>query len=170
MRPLPGTYPVYFDNYIPLVKENTLLEALENTGDSALSYLQSIPASKQDYAYAAGKWTVKQLLCHLNDTERIFTYRALCFARGEQQVIPAFDEDKYVAAAKLEHLQLTDLVSDFKLIRENSIALFSSLTEEELQRSGAAASGQTTVLALGFAICGHLNHHLKVLKQRYICD
>ncbi len=85
-------------------------------------------------------------------------------------MLPGFDEDKYVAAAKLAHLNLSDLIADFKLIRENSIALFSSFTDEELQRSGAAASGQTTVLALGFAICGHLNHHLAVLKQRYICD
>lgn len=170
MRPLAGTYPVYFDNYIQLVKENDVLEAFETTGNAALAYLQSIPAAKQDYAYATGKWTVKQLICHTNDTERIFSYRALCFARGEQQVLPGFDEDKYVAAANLSHISIEQLTQDFKVIRENSIALFSSFTEEELNRSGAAASGQTTVLALGFAICGHMNHHLNVLKQRYICD
>lgn len=170
MRPEKGSYPVYFDNYVPLVKEDNVLDALENTGHAALKYLSGIAETKGDFAYAQGKWTVKQVLCHINDTERIFAYRALSFARMEKQILPAFDENTYVAAAKLDHLQLKDLITDFKILRESSVSLFSSFSEEELLRSGAAASGPTTVLALGFTICGHMTHHLNVLKQRYICD
>lgn len=170
MRPQPGSYPVYFDNYISLVKEPILIEALENSGNQALTFFQNINLEKENYAYASGKWTVKQVLCHINDTERIFAYRALCFARNEKQVLPAFEEDEYVKAASLEHLTLTDLIADFKTIRESSISLFGGLSAEELLRTGAAASGQTTVLAMGFAISGHLLHHLTVLKQRYICE
>jgi uncharacterized damage-inducible protein DinB len=170
MRPEKGSYPVYFDNFIPLVKEDNVLDALENTGHSALKYLNSIAETKADYAYAEGKWTVKQLLCHIIDTERILSYRALSFARLEKQVLPGFDENSYVAAAELEHLQLQDLIRDFKVLREGTISMFSNFTETELLRSGAAASGPTTVLALGFMVCGHMTHHLNVLKQRYICD
>jgi hypothetical protein len=170
MRPEKGSYPVYFDNYVPLVKEDNVLDALENTGHAALKYLNGIAETKADHAYAEGKWTVKQVLCHITDTERIFAYRALCFARLEKQILPAFDENSYVAAAKLDHLKLQDLIIDFKVLRESSISMFSSFSKEELLRSGAAASGPTTVVALGFTICGHLNHHLNVLKQRYICD
>jgi uncharacterized damage-inducible protein DinB len=168
MRPEPGTYPNFYHNYISKTTENNVVAALENNLAAMLNTLSSAPAAKADYAYAPGKWTVKQLLNHIIDAERIFAYRALCFARGEQQVLPSFEEDDYARTADVSHRDLADLLKEFEFVRRANIQLFKSFDENTLLRTGRTPAGQTTVLALGFTICGHTAHHLAVLQEKYL--
>jgi uncharacterized damage-inducible protein DinB len=167
MKPIKGTYPEYFDNYIPLVNEDSVVEALKNNWANTSKLLSQLNADKENYAYAPGKWTVKQVICHLSDTERIFAYRALRFARKDQQTLASFDENSYAANAQLDHRKLKYLIQEFETVRMATISLFAGFTEDDLQSSGSTAIGQSTVLALGFAICGHAAHHLHVLRERY---
>lgn len=167
MKPVKGTYPDYYDNYIPLVKENSVLEALKNNGAHITQLMSQLPAERENYAYASGKWTVKQVLCHLSDTERIFAYRALRFARKDTSVLSSFDENAFAEAAQLDQRHLKDLIAEFETVRNATISLFAGFSEEELLRSGRTNLGATTVLALGFAICGHASHHLHILRERY---
>jgi uncharacterized damage-inducible protein DinB len=167
MKPVKGTYPAYYDNYIPLVKESSVLEALKNNGAHITQLMSQLPAEKENHAYAPGKWTVKQVLCHLSDTERIFTYRALRFARKDSAILSSFDENAFADAVQLDHRHLKDLITEFETVRNATISLFAGFTEEELLRSGSTTIGASTVLALGFAICGHASHHLHILRERY---
>lgn len=167
MKPERGTYPEYYDNYIPLVKENSVLEALKNNGAHITQLMSQLSAEKENYAYAPGKWTVKQVLCHLSDTERIFAYRALRFARKDTSILSSFDENAFADAAELGHRHLKDLTSEFESVRHATISLFAGFTTEEMLRIGRTNLGETSVLALGFVICGHASHHLHVLRERY---
>jgi uncharacterized damage-inducible protein DinB len=168
MRPKAEDHIPYFSRYIELVKENDVISALENDQDAFLSFIKSIPESKSEYAYAPEKWTMKQVINHVIDTERIFSYRALCFARGEKQTLPGFEENDYAANANLEHTDLLTLAQEFDVVRRATIFLFKQFGEKELLNKGSMASGATNVLSLGFTICGHGKHHVNVMKERYL--
>jgi hypothetical protein len=168
MKPEPGSYPKYFENYIPYVKEENVMDALKNNWKECQTFLSGIPYAKENFAYSPGKWSIKQLVIHMIDTERIFAYRALRFARKDPQQPLPFEEDDYAANAHVEHRTLAELLDEFDTVRKASISLFASFPEEVLLYSGVTASGNCTVLALGFTICGHAAHHLKVLKSRYL--
>lgn len=167
MRPQKGTYPAYYENYISLVKEENLLEALTRSSDEVNDAISKIPAEKESFAYAKDKWTVKQLLNHVNDTERIFAYRALRFARKDPQQPLAFEENDYARAADVSKRSLADLLNEFNNIRAASISLFKSFSGSTFLNSGKTSLGDATVLSIGFTICGHAKHHLNVLKERY---
>ncbi len=167
MRPKAEDHIPYFSRYIELVPENDVISALENDQDAFLSFIKSIPEAKADHAYAPGKWTIKQVINHVIDTERIFSYRALCFARGEQQTLPSFEENDYAANANLSHTDLLMLAEEFDVVRRSTIFLFKQLGEKELLNKGAMASGITNVVSLGYTICGHGKHHVNVMKERY---
>lgn len=168
MRPHPDDHIPYFSGYIALVPEGDVISALENDQDAFLGFLRSIPESKAEEAYAPGKWTVKQVIGHVIDTERIFSYRALCFARGEQQTLPGFDENAYAERACMVHTDLHLLAQEFDVVRRSTILLFKQLGEKELLAPGMMASGKANALSLGFTICGHGKHHVKVLRERYL--
>lgn len=168
MRPKAEDHIPYFSRYIDLVPEADVISALENDQDAFLSFIRSIPEAKAEYAYAPGKWTMKQVINHVIDTERIFGYRALCFARGEQQTLPSFEENDYAANASLEHSDLHLLAQEFDVVRRSTILLFKQLGEKQLLRQGAMASGKANALSLGFTICGHGKHHVNVMKERYL--
>lgn len=168
MRPKAEDHIPYFSRYIDLVPEANVIAALENDQDAFLGFIKSIPEVKSDYAYAPEKWTIKQVINHVIDTERIFSYRALCFARGEQQTQPSFDENAYAANASLEQTDLNLLAEEFDVVRRATILLFKQLGEKDLLRKGTMASGETNVLSLGFTICGHGKHHVNVMKERYL--
>ena len=168
MKPLQGSYPAYFETYISKVTEDDVLLALHNNLQVLKSFFKSIPPELENKAYAEGKWTIKQVLNHMLDTERIFAYRALRFARKDAQVVAAFDEDAYAQAADVSKRNLPDLLAELEAVRWSSIFLFKSLNHEALMRSGMMASGETTVLSLGFMICGHANHHMQVIKEKYL--
>lgn len=168
MRPLPGTYPDYYQNYIPLVKEDTICEALLSNMREVCDFFKTIPASKENFAYAPGKWTTKGVLNHLIDTERIFAYRALRFARKDAKKPLPFEQDDYVAGAETEKRSLADLTLEFETVRWSTVSLYKSFSEEALLRMGETAAGNASVLAIGYTVCGHYLHHMKVLKERYL--
>lgn len=166
-RPLPQEYGEYYHGYISQVPENELSLAFSNHTANTLQFLKEIPVSKLDYAYAPGKWTVKQVLQHLTDAERIFVYRALRFARKDSTPLASFEENDYADVARVDHLNWEDMIEEFRLLRSSSERFFLSLNEEELSRFGKASGVNITVRSLGFIVIGHALHHQKVLKERY---
>lgn len=168
MRPKAQTYPVYYEKYISLIKEENVIEALTNNLESIKTIISNIPLSKEDFAYAEGKWTVKQVVQHTIDTERILSYRALRFARNDLQQPLAFDENAYAANSNVDTKKLSEIVEELKHVRLATISLYRGLSSEALLRVGNAASGQVSALAIGFFICGHTLHHLNVVKERYL--
>lgn len=170
MKPQPGSYPKYFENYVPLVKENSLLEALDVNWDAIKKLSSSISEEKANFAYAPGKWTIKQVIHHLIDTERIMSYRALRFARKDPQQPLPFEEDLYAANSESHHRTLNSLMNEFETVRKASVSLFETFSDEIMLRTGTTASGSCTVLALGYMICGHAIHHMNVIRERYLRD
>ena len=120
------------------------------------------------YAYAEGKWTVKQVLGHMADTERVFAYRALCFSR-ESIALPGFDQDVYMQKATFNSRSMEDLACEFKCVRESSLYLLNAMTEEQSLQKGTASGNPLSVRALAYMMAGHEMHHLKILKERYLC-
>jgi len=167
MRPQPGDYNPYFDTYISLVKGDDIVSALEKNYATTISFLKSIPVEKGDYSYAPGKWSVKQVIIHISDTERVFTYRALSIARGDTAALPGYDENIWAANSAPEKRTIADVTEEFSLLRQNTIHLFKTFGEEQFLRKGIANSKPASVIALAFVIAGHELHHLNVLKERY---
>lgn len=168
MRPKKGTYPDYLENYIAKAKGNNLHDALSDCTQTLLQIISMIPDVKGDYAYEKGKWTIKQLLIHISDAERIFAYRLLRFSRGDQQQPIPFEEDDYAANCNADKRTLESVIEEMIAVRNATATLIESLQPEDFNKTGKTAVGTITVNALGFAICGHCNHHLSVLKERYL--
>jgi hypothetical protein len=167
-RPVTGDYPLPFEKYISLVKEESIVEALKNQYQPALNLLQSITEQKSTYAYAPDKWSIKELMQHIIDTERIFNYRALCIARGEQQSLPGFDENEYAANSNAGARKWDDLLNEFVSLRNCSKILYKSFTEDMLNSRGLSNGAPATVRSFGFIVVGHLQHHLNILQERYL--
>lgn len=166
-RPLPQEYGEFYHRYISLVPEDDLSLSFDNQTTATLQFLEGIPESKLNYAYAPGKWTVKQVLQHLSDAERIFVYRALRFARKDSTPLASFEENDYADVARVDHLNWKDMLEEFRLIRRASKHFFRALNEEEMSRFGKASGVNITVRSLGFITIGHAMHHQNVLKERY---
>lgn len=167
-RPSPDEYPAYFETYISQVPEEDILEVLQRQGGEIAAVFAGLPPAAGHFRYAPGKWTLLELLNHVVDTERIMAYRALCFARGEQQDLPSFDENLYAATASVEHRTLEDLLEELRLVRAANLHLFRHLTAEDWQRQGSANHRATTARALAWVMAGHLRHHLGIVEQRYL--
>lgn len=168
MKPLPNTYPDYYNSYIRKVKSDDLLKAFDNTIYKSTDVFNLLNESIADYAYAEGKWTIKQLLIHITDTDRIFSYRALRFARGDEQQALPFDENLYAENCYPGNRTLASVIEEYKAVNYATYLLFKSFSEEQLNKTGHTAIGSTTVKAIGFVICGHALHHIDVLKERYL--
>lgn len=165
-RPQTHEYPVWAETYIKLVGDDVMAQ-LEKQSTEFPDFINSL-IEKADYAYAPGKWTIKELIGHIIDSERVFVYRVMCFARGEQHALPGFEEDDYVANAHFSDRSLLSLSEEFALLRKSNLYLFKSLTEKELNRSGTASERQITVRAILFVAAGHIMHHVGIIKQRYL--
>lgn len=153
--------------YIQKVEDIELTGALENYGKPY--FLAEKEKLKQlgDKIYAPGKWTVKDIIQHLIDAERIFAYRALRFARNDKTLLPGFEQNDYAITAQASHRELDDLLEEYFTVRDTTTQLFKSFTNEMLMREGQTASGTITVAGIGFAIAGHTKHHAEVLKEKY---
>lgn len=151
-----------------MVPENDILDAFPNQTAVTLQFLDAIPEDKQHHAYATGKWTIRQVLQHMTDAERVFAYRALRFARKDHTPLAGFDENEFAAAARVEHRDWVDMIEEFQMVRLSSEHLFRSLNEEEMQRKGMASNTPVTVLSLGYIIIGHALHHQRVIRERYL--
>lgn len=167
-KPSPSTYLSYFQRYVDQVPEEDLMTAFNNQAAGVEDFLSSISEEKSTYAYAEGKWTIKELLQHIIDTERIFNYRALCFARGEQAGLPGFEENDYAANSYANNRKWNDLVQEFLALRKDTEMMYGSFNEAVMDNSGKANSNPVTVASLGFTTVGHYYHHQKVLKERYL--
>jgi len=163
MNPL---QPKQYADYPSLV-QGDVMALLERQATEFPEFLNSI-AHKADYAYAPGKWTIKEMAGHIIDTERILVYRLTAFARGEQSPLPGFDEDDYVLNAHFPDRSLDSFAEEFSFIRKANLYLFRSLTEAELNRTGVASGKEITVRRLLFTIAGHLVHHLTIINERYL--
>jgi hypothetical protein len=167
-RPDITRVPEHFHNYINQAKGSDLMKSLRKQTGSFLRFLEKIPKDKRDYRYAEDKWTIKEMLQHIIDAERIFAYRALCFARKDATPLPSFDENSYAANSKGECRKWKGLVNEFLVVRWSTEYLFGSFDEEQLEASGTCSGKSNYVLAIGFIIIGHANHHIKVAKERYL--
>ena len=166
-KPIQGTYPQEFQNYISQVPQDDLETAFRKQQQIIDEFIPSI-ITKADYAYANGKWTLKEMLQHIIDGERIFNYRALAIARKETISLPGFEENMYAANSNANVRDWDDLCKEFKVVRSSTIYLYNSFTESMLSQTGTANDNPITVAAIGFITIGHLYHHKKVIEERYL--
>ena len=166
---LSSEYASFYANYINQVSEEySLVEELEISVHRLVKFVQDIPLDKFDYRYAVGKWTIKDILLHLIDAERIFAYRALRFARNDKTALASFDENTYVNEAHANKRSIQDLLSEMLVVRQATLSLFKSFSEEQLLRKGIASNNLMSVRALGITIIGHQNHHQRIFLERYL--
>ena len=168
LRPQPGEYAPYYDHYISLVAGNDVLAALDEQRRQMLLLLSGRTEADGDLRYAPDKWTLKEVLGHLNDTERIMSYRALRIARGDQTPIEGFEQDDYVRDAPFAHRPLADLIEDYIAVRRATISLFRNLDEAAWTRRGVANKNEISVRALAYVIAGHELHHRRILEEKYL--
>jgi hypothetical protein len=168
IRPTSGEYAEYYDRYISLVPEGDIVATLERQLDSTIALLSGIDESQANKRYEPGKWSIKELVGHLIDSERIFAYRALRFARNDQTPLSGFEQDDYVRDAVFDDRTLADLTDEFEHVRKANISLFGSLSDEAYSRRGPANEVEISVRALAYIIAGHEAHHMHVLKTRYL--
>lgn len=167
MRPNKNDYALYYERYINLVKGEDIHKILAAQSIETQAMLNSFPKAMGDYSYEKGKWTVKEVVGHLIDTERVMAYRAMCIARGEKQSLPGFEQDAYVKSGNFNKRELFDLIYEFRLLRESNMLLVKGFDEEVLKNRGIASSNEVTVLALLYIIAGHEKHHMNILLERY---
>ncbi|MDB5014500.1 MAG: hypothetical protein JWQ25_2702 [Daejeonella sp.] len=165
--PQPNEFAPFFTGYIKAAG-NDVYGLLERQAIDFPALLRSIPADKANYAYAEGKWKIKELIGHVIDTERIMTYRITCVARNDKTSLPGFEENDYVMNAHFADRTIESFAEEFSLLRHSNLFLLKSFTEEELNRLGNANGHPISARALLFIIAGHLNHHINILNERYL--
>lgn len=159
----------YFNHYVNLVNNNNdVINTLEISHKRTNELLDLITEEQGNYSYAEGKWSIKELLVHLIDTERIFCNRALRIARNDKTNLPGYDHDAYVPESMANERKICEIYKEFDLVRQSTIAMFKSFTPEMLERSGTANGNNLTVLAIGYIIAGHETHHINILEERYL--
>lgn len=168
MRPDLSRVPDFYHNYISYVPEDDLMTSFKTQTNLFLDFLNKIPPNKTDFAYAPGKWTIKEVLQHIIDAERVFSYRALRFARKDPTPLPGFDENLFARNAKADKRDWNEMVDEFKTVRKATEGLFNSFDEEQLNSSGTASNGSNYVLGFGYITIGHSLHHKKVIEERYL--
>ncbi|HMG13812.1 MAG TPA: DinB family protein [Saprospiraceae bacterium] len=159
--------PAYFDRYINMNDDVTLKDSLENNGYNLILKERAMLEQLEDKVYAPDKWTIKDILQHIIDAERIFTYRALRFARNDKTPLPGFEENDYALEANAGSRTLDDIIHEFDVTRQSTIGMFSSFSKEQLLKTGISNNNEISVLAIGFTISGHLIHHMNIIKERY---
>ncbi len=154
--------------YIKAAGNVNMIEELEICLHDFIRFVQNIPMDKFDFRYEDGKWTIKEIIQHIIDTERIFAYRALRISRNDQTPLPGFEENDYAANTDANNRGLQGLLSELALVRESTLALFKSFSEEQLKRTGIVSNNEISVRAIGFILIGHQKHHQKVFQERYL--
>ncbi|MGK9127766.1 DinB family protein [Olivibacter sp. SA151] len=160
-------FPAFYATYIDTVFGD-VMHVLNEQITSFPAFLEAIPAGRSDYAYAEGKWTIKEVVGHVLDTERIMAYRALRFARNDTKALPGFEQEDFVLNARFNERSLASLAEEFVLLRKSNMALFNTFNETELNRRGLASDRLISVRAFLYIVAGHLNHHKNIIKERYL--
>ncbi|MDG1063727.1 MAG: DinB family protein [Flavobacteriaceae bacterium] len=166
-RPNTNEYGPFYKTYIDHTKGHDYTELVQQHNDRIVQAWSAVPIQKVDFAYAPGKWTVRQMLQHVIDTERILAYRALAISREEPHAIAGFDENKYAAIATASDRNWDEMILEWQVVRQSTNMLFASFTKGQIQNMGVASDNPISVNALGFIIIGHALHHLGVLHERY---
>ena len=167
-RPEPGEYAPFYETYVSLIAETDVVGALERQTAEALALLRPIPEGRGGHRYEPGKWSVKQLVGHIIDAERIFAYRALAIARGDRRPLPGMDQDEYMAGADFDARTLAGLADEFEAVRRSNVLMLRAFTPEAWARRGTASDNEVTVRALAYILAGHEAHHVRVLRERYL--
>ena len=167
IRPNAAEYPAFYAGYVALVPADDILTVLRQGRDELSAAFGAIPESMGGYRYAEGKWTVRTLIGHMIDAERIFAYRALRLARGDATPLPGFEEKEYAETAGSDARAVADLAAEMLDLRTSTIRLFESIPEDAWVRRGIVNNGEVSVRALGYITAGHARHHLNVLRDRY---
>lgn len=167
-RPQSTEAAPYYYKYIDLVTSDEIVPAFESQMDEIIQFLQGISEEQSLHSYEPGKWTMREVLNHVNDGERVFLYRAFWFAREYQDALPSFDQDLAVESAKANNTSWADLVEEFRTIRLSTISFFKGLSDEAWSRTGVASDYPFTVRSLAYIIAGHVAHHRNVLAERYL--
>lgn len=168
-RPDETEYAPYYQGYVSQVpRDADILDLLEHQLGDTVALLSGVSEEKAAYRYAEGKWSIKEIIGHLVDSERVFAYRALTFARGDAGPLPSFDQDAFVANGGFAARALRDLVGEFVHVRRANLHMFRGFTDEAWSRAGVASVGRVTVRALPFIIAGHERHHVKILREKYL--
>jgi len=167
-RPEPTEYDPYYDLYISLVKTDDMVGTLQKQAQQTRDLLSKVSAEKAEFRYAPGKWSVKEVLGHMNDTERIMSYRVLRIARGDQTPIEGYEQDDYVTGGKFGRRTMDDLLQEFQTIRNATIQLIRHLDEESAARRGTANNKQISARAVIYVIAGHELHHRRILEEKYL--
>ena len=161
-------YPKYYDKYFPLLFDSGLIDNLNLSQKMLLEICGNLSDEKWNYKYAEGKWSVKNVVNHITDCERIFQYRAVCIARGEKNMLPGFEENDYAAASNADKRSGESLLNESNAVRQSSILLYGSFDEEQLMKIGNANNWAVSVRAIGWMLSAHQIHHLNVIKERYL--
>ncbi len=166
-RPTGTEFAPFYAGYVGLVPETDILAVLDRQVEEIRRLAASVPAGREAYRYAEGKWSVKEVLGHIVDGERVFGYRAFCISRGEQAPLPAFDENRYVAAARSDATPLLELADELALVRRSNLVVLRRLAAEDWARVGTASGKPVSVRALAWIMAGHPRHHVNILRERY---
>ncbi len=167
-RPDLRQVPAWYHGYINKVKGNDFLVEMKNQTPALIRFLKKIPEVKHNYRYEKGKWTIKDLVQHMIDAERVFAYRALCFARKEKISLPSFDENDYADNSKAAKRDWKVLLEELKAVRLSNEIMFSSFDKSQLQSVGVANNNPVSVNTIGFIMVGHTTHHITILRERYL--
>jgi uncharacterized damage-inducible protein DinB len=167
-RPDPSEYVPYFATYVDKVPPGDVMTLLGKQVEETVTVLKRLSEEQALFRYAPGKWSIKQVVGHIGDTERIFVYRALCFARGDKQALPGFEENLYVEGARFDDRTLSDHLAELRAVRAATVRFFAALNAEELMRTGVANQKKYSVRAIPFIIAGHERHHLAIIRERYL--
>jgi uncharacterized damage-inducible protein DinB len=166
-RPQSSEYAPFYNSYIAAVPEGDVVALLRQSGRELLDAVAAIPEDRGGFRYAEGKWSIREVLGHLIDAERIFSYRVMRIARGDRTPLPSFDENEYVKTAGSDARTLASLMREFGAVRESSVQLFESLPDDTWGRFGVAGGKDISVRALAYITVGHAMHHLRILRERY---
>ena len=167
-RPSRNEYGEYFQRYVELVPDVDILTLLATQRDEFVSFLRSLGSAMGEHRYAPEKWSLKEVVGHIIDVERVFVYRALAFARGDATALPGFEQDDYVAATDYSARTLDDLAEEFSLHRSSSLAMFRSFDDDAWQRCGTASDTRISARAVPYILAGHVTHHMNVIRERYL--
>jgi len=167
-RPATSEYDPYYQGYVSLVPEEDIIPALESQMDELSRLFEKVPDERGTFSYADGKWTLKEVLSHLIDGERMFAYRAFRIARGDQTPIEGFEQDGYIENSHANRRPIAELIEEFALLREANLILFQNLDDADWIRTGKANNVEISVRSLAWIMVGHVRHHVAILKERYL--
>jgi len=167
-RPEKNEYAAFYETYVSLVEETDIIYALHKQSSELQNLLIGVSEEKENFRYAEGKWSVRELLGHLIDGERVFSYRALRISRDDKTPLASFEENSYIANSNFSRVKLADLIEEFSLLRASNVLFFKNLSDEAWFRSGTASEATVSVRALAYIMVGHVRHHANILRERYL--